>query len=142
MDSQSPRSTNLFQVYLRLRPHANANSAAAPPTDRRFLVVENHDSDSPPTHITVNPPNDRRRSIEKYAFTQVFEEDATQLDVFHCTGVAPLIEGVIAPHGGDGADALVATLGVTGSGKVSGGSGDENVHERGHGPVSRDADRR
>lgn len=109
-------SHNLFQVYLRLRP---AQSGASATTSERFLTVEEPETDNvPPEHITLNPPNDRRRAIEKFAFTQVFEEDASQLDVFHCTGVAKLVEGVLAPRGGDGTDALVATLGVTGSGKV------------------------
>ncbi|MBE3043129.1 hypothetical protein IMZ48_11270 [Candidatus Bathyarchaeota archaeon] len=104
-------SANLFEVYLRLRPpHPQASQD-------RFLTVAREDG-APPTHITLDPPSDRRRAIEKFAFTRVFEEDATQLDVFHCTNVAPLVEGVIAPHGGPGTDALVATLGVTGSGKV------------------------
>ncbi|KAK7735560.1 hypothetical protein SLS53_007473 [Cytospora paraplurivora] len=112
--SQS-QNQNLFQVYLRLRP-PQAGAATA----ERFITVEPPASDSQstaPTHIVLNPPNDRRRAIEKFAFTQVFEEDATQLDIFHCTNLVPLIEGVLAPHGGDGTDALLATLGVTGSGK-------------------------
>ncbi|KAK0712306.1 P-loop containing nucleoside triphosphate hydrolase protein [Apiosordaria backusii] len=105
---------NLFEVYLRLRPHSNSASTSGD----RFLAVEAPDENSDaPRHITLNPPNDRRRAIEKFAFTQVFEEDATQLDIFHCTGVANLVEGVLAPYGGDGTDALLATLGVTGSGK-------------------------
>ncbi|KAM7198382.1 kinesin-like motor protein 9 [Naviculisporaceae sp. PSN 640] len=109
-------SHNLFHVFLRLRP---AQSGASASTSERFLTVEEPETDNaPPKHITLNPPNDRRRAIEKFAFTQVFQEDATQLDVFHCTGVAKLVEGVLAPHGGDGTDALVATLGVTGSGKT------------------------
>ncbi len=112
----SAKAHNLFQVYLRLRPpQAGAGSA------ERFLAVEPPAEDATsrsPTHITLNPPNDRRRAVEKFCFTQVFEEDATQLDVFHCTGVVPLVEGVLAPHGGSGTDALLATLGVTGSGKV------------------------
>ncbi|OHX00162.1 kinesin motor domain-containing protein [Colletotrichum incanum] len=113
MDTSSPqKSANLFQVYLRLRPPP----AGAASSDR-FLDVEECDGDSHPSHITLNPPNDRKRSTEKFAFTRVFEEDATQLDVFHCTGVASLVEGVLAPHGGHGTDALIATLGVTGSGK-------------------------
>jgi hypothetical protein len=74
---------------------------------------------SHPSHITLNPPTDRRRAIEKFAFTRVFEDEATQLDVFHCTEIASLTEGVLAPQGGEGTDAVVATLGVTGSGKVS-----------------------
>ena len=56
--------------------------------------------------------------MEKFAFTTVFEEEASQLDIFHGTGVIPLIEGVLAENGGDGRDGLLATLGVTGSGKV------------------------
>jgi hypothetical protein len=110
------KSHNLFQVYLRLRPP----QAGAAITER-FLAVEPPLTDAAstaPTHITLNPPNDRRRAVEKFAFTQVFTEDATQLDVFHCTNVVPLVEGVLAPHGGDGTDALLATLGVSGSGKV------------------------
>lgn len=114
--SAAQKSHNLFQVYLRLRPPQPGAANAD-----RFLSVEPPAIDAPstsPTHVTLNPPNDRRRAIEKFAFTQVFEEDATQLDVFHCTNVVPLVEGVLAPHGGDGTDALLATLGVTGSGKV------------------------
>ncbi|GJC92887.1 kinesin-like protein [Colletotrichum higginsianum] len=110
--SQQKSSANLFQVYLRLRP-----PPAGTASSDRFLDVEECDADTHPSHITLNPPNDRKRSTEKFAFTRVFEEDATQLDVFHCTGVASLVEGVLAPHGGYGTDALIATLGVTGSGK-------------------------
>ncbi|KAK2614744.1 hypothetical protein N8I77_001549 [Diaporthe amygdali] len=113
--STAQKTHNLFQVYLRLRP-----PQAGATTTERFITVEPPPADAPstaPTHITLNPPNDRRRAVEKFAFTQVFTEDATQLDVFHCTNVVPLVEGVLAPHGGDGTDALLATLGVTGSGK-------------------------
>ncbi|EWY85561.1 hypothetical protein FOYG_12711 [Fusarium oxysporum NRRL 32931] len=106
-------SHNLFEVYLRLRP---------PPTRHgdgdRILDVEPTEDGSHPKHIILNPPTDRRRAIEKFAFTQVFEEDATQLDVFHCTEIASFVEGVLAPEGGEGTDAVVATLGVTGSGKT------------------------
>jgi hypothetical protein len=107
-------SHNLFEVYLRLRP---------PPTRHgdgdRILDVEPTEDGSHPKHLILNPPTDRRRAIEKFAFTQVFEEDATQLDVFHCTEIVSFVEGVLAPEGGEGTDAVVATLGVTGSGKVS-----------------------
>ncbi|KAI1633995.1 P-loop containing nucleoside triphosphate hydrolase protein [Biscogniauxia mediterranea] len=112
MDPPPKSHANLFQVYLRLRPPPPANSTAD-----RFLLVEEPGEGNAPTHITLNPPNDRRRAIEKFAFTQVFEEDATQLDLFQGTKVLPLVEGVLAPHGGDGTDGLLATLGVTGSGK-------------------------
>ena len=129
--STAQKSHNLFQVYLRLRPP----QAGAAITER-FLTVEPPQTDGPataPTHITLNPPNDRRRAVEKFAFTQVFTEDATQLDVFHCTNVVPLVEGVLAPHGGDGTDALLATLGVSGSGKVC----SHTWHKaRSRGPVS------
>ncbi|KAK4458342.1 P-loop containing nucleoside triphosphate hydrolase protein, partial [Cladorrhinum samala] len=113
----SKPNQNLFEVYLRLRPSSGSPTTSS---GERFLQVEQPeaDSDAPPRHITLNPPNDRRRAVEKFAFTQVFEEDATQLDIFHCTGVANLVEGVLAPYGGDGTDALLATLGVTGSGKT------------------------
>ena len=114
MEPPKKPSHNLFEVYLRLRPppqHASSNT-------ERILSVEEVEDNSHPTHITLNPPTDRRRAIEKFAFTQVFEEEATQLDVFHCTEIVPLVEGVLAPQGGEGTDAVVATLGVTGSGKV------------------------
>lgn len=118
MSASTQKATNLFQVFLRLRPPPSGATAAL---GERFLAVEEPDDDSTtPKHITLNPPNDRRRAIEKFAFTQVFEEDATQLDIFHCIGVADLVKGVLAPCGGDGTDALLATLGVTGSGKVGG----------------------
>ena len=54
----------------------------------------------------------------------MFEEDTTQLDIFTGTGVVALIEGVLE----DGRDGLLATLGVTGSGKV--GDGDGDFHQR------------
>ncbi|KAL6880814.1 kinesin [Trichoderma novae-zelandiae] len=103
----------LFEVYLRLRPPY----PGAPQTEPILHVEDPHDN-LHPSHITLNPPPDRRRAIERFGFTQVFEEDASQLDVFHCTDTSSLIEGVLAPHGGDGTDAVVATLGVTGSGKT------------------------
>lgn len=110
-----PSSHNLFEVYLRLRPPP----PGATQTDRILNVESPEDTaKSHPSHITLNPPTDRRRAIEKFAFTRVFEDDASQLDVFHCTEIASLAEGVLAPQGGEGTDAVVATLGVTGSGKV------------------------
>ena len=121
MDGAHRSTHNLFEVYLRLRPPPPGGAAG-----ERILTVEAPETSdeqqrreaSGPSHITLNPPTDRRRAIEKFAFTRVFEEDASQLDVFHCAGVVPLVEGVLAPNGGEGTDAMVATLGVTGSGKV------------------------
>jgi len=103
-------SSSLFDVYLRLRP---SNPSA------RFLTVEETEA-SQPTHITIKPPtiDNRRRAVERFAFTQVFEEDAKQLDLFKGIGVVPMIEGVVGANGHHGRDGLLATLGVTGSGKV------------------------
>ncbi|KXJ91707.1 kinesin [Microdochium bolleyi] len=116
MESVSKAQANsLFQVYLRLRPHRTRLGNA---DAERFLLVEDPEDGNAPTHITLNPPMDRRRAIEKFAFTRVFEEDASQLDVFNGTRVLPLVEGVLAPGGGEGTDGLLATLGVTGSGKT------------------------
>jgi hypothetical protein len=112
---------SLFQVYLRLRPPPTSNSLYPTlATGERFITVEEAaDENALPTHITLNPPNDnRRRAVEKFAFTEVFEESASQLDLFEGTGVLPLVEGVLGPQGGEGRDGLLATLGVTGSGKV------------------------
>lgn len=116
-----PSTTSLFQVYLRLRPPPSplvqlTQQSLYPllPPPERYLTVE------PPlnglsTHITIHPPSDsRKRAVEKFAFTKVFEEDATQLEIFKGTGILPLVEGVL----GEGRDGLLATLGVTGSGKV------------------------
>jgi hypothetical protein len=112
--------SQLFQVYLRLRPPpTNTLYPTLNTANDRFLTVEETIEDEAPTHITLNPPNDnRRRAVEKFAFTQVFEENASQLDLFQGTRVLPLVEGVLGPRGGDGRDGLLATLGVTGSGKV------------------------
>ncbi|EHA52766.1 hypothetical protein MCOR27_002627 [Pyricularia oryzae] len=117
METPSATKDNLFKVFLRLRPPP----AGVAPSER-FLTVEPQSSDSTsstPTHVTLTPPsNARKHATEKYCFTQVLEEDASQLDVFQGTGVIPLIEGVLGPNGGDGTDALLATLGVTGAGKT------------------------
>lgn len=113
MAMEPPRrpSSALFDVYLRLRP---SNSASP-----RFLTVEKR-PDSHPTHITVRPlvNDNRKRAVERFAFTQVFEEDARQMDIFKGTGIVPMIEGVMGAPGYHGRDGLLATLGVTGSGKV------------------------
>lgn len=122
---QSSSQTSLFQVYLRLRPPITKDEAANAHRGERSLNVEptetteGHDDSQAqtphPTHVTLQPPNDsRKRAIEKFAFTRVFEEDSQQLDVFESTGMPALIQGVLK----EGRDGLVATLGVTGSGKV------------------------
>ncbi|KAI9367257.1 P-loop containing nucleoside triphosphate hydrolase protein [Aspergillus egyptiacus] len=112
--TNSPSS--LFQVYLRLRPPMPQQQEDHP---ERCLTVEEptHDEASAapaPTHITLQPPSDaRKRGVERFGFTRVFDESATQLNVFQETGLQSLIRGVLLEQ----RDGLVATLGVTGSGK-------------------------
>ncbi|KAL8721970.1 MAG: hypothetical protein Q9225_001445 [Loekoesia sp. 1 TL-2023] len=119
-----PSSTSLFQVYLRLRPPPSplvqlTQQSLYPslPPPERYLTVEpplQDAQDGMPTHITIRPPSDsRKRAVEKFAFTKVFQEEAAQLDIFKGTGAIPLVEGVLR----EGRDGLLATLGVTGSGK-------------------------
>lgn len=111
--------TSLFQVYLRLRPPI----AQKHDESERFLTVEPPEASQNDgeivapvaRHITLQPPSDsRKRAVEKFGFTKVFEESASQLDVFHDTGMESLVRGVLKEN----RDGLVATLGVTGSGKV------------------------
>lgn len=131
MEHQNNSKAALFEVYLRLRPAPPANQLYPNlPAPERFLTVEDpSDDDALPEHITLNPPNDnRRRAVEKFAFTKVFEEPATQLDLFHGTGVLSLVAGVLGPQGGDGRDGLLATLGVTGSGKVRNSSQRHDIY--------------
>lgn len=112
MEPPQRPSTSLFDVYLRLRPSTGSDT-------ERFLDVEESDRPSP-THITIKPPatDYRRRAVEKFAFTKVFQEQATQLDVFRDSGILQLIEGVLGAECNGGRDGLLATLGVTGSGKA------------------------
>lgn len=114
MAEQGARTSSaLFDVYLRLRP-------SPVPCAERFLDVEDAGLGRHPTHITIKPPaNDhRKRAIEKFEFTKVFEEQASQLDLFKSTEIPAVIEAVLGKDGGQGRDGLLATLGVTGSGKV------------------------
>ncbi|KPI35893.1 uncharacterized protein AB675_10490 [Cyphellophora attinorum] len=116
-------STSLFQVYLRLRPPIQV---AKDPTNP-WLIVEQPDAKDNPgtdgdegasmpfsTHVTLQPPNEsRKRAIERFGFTKIFREDASQLDVFEEIKVADSVRSVVQ----SGRDGLIATLGVTGSGK-------------------------
>lgn len=106
-------SAALFDVYLRLRPSYVPNA-------ERFLDVESSVDGQYPTHITIKPPaNDhRKRAIEKFEFTKVFQENAAQTDLFRNTGIPEIIQGVLGEGRAQGRDGLLATLGVTGSGKV------------------------
>ncbi|KAG5301483.1 kinesin family protein [Histoplasma ohiense] len=120
----SDGQTSLFQVYLRLRPPMNKKEANNTPK-QEYLTVERpepqlsedggNQSHPWPTHITLQPPSDsRKRAVEKFGFTKVFEENASQLELFEEVGMPNLIKGVLC----EGRDGLVATLGVTGSGKT------------------------
>ncbi|KAL2863665.1 kinesin family protein [Aspergillus lucknowensis] len=113
--------SSLFQVYLRLRPPI---SQQQDDHTERCLNVEEPEapqacqdepgSEPAPTHITLQPPSDvRKRGVEKFGFTRVFDESASQLNVFQDTNVPALVKGVLQEQ----RDGLVATLGVTGSGK-------------------------
>ncbi|KAA8895624.1 P-loop containing nucleoside triphosphate hydrolase protein [Sphaerosporella brunnea] len=94
-----------FQVYLRLRPSSQQSSVS----DSRFISAIPGQS----TSICVTPPDRARtRTIDKYTFTKVFDESAKQLEVFQET-VLPLVQDAI-----NGRDGMMATLGVTGSGKT------------------------
>ena len=114
MEHHHKPSTALFDVYLRLRPSSAVDR-------ERFLDVEQLEQGYAPTHITIHPPanDNRKRAIEKFAFTRVFEEHAGQRELFESTGALNIVEGVLGAKGREGRDGLVATLGVTGSGKVS-----------------------
>jgi hypothetical protein len=118
MPPKQPQAS-LFQVYLRLRPPL----AQKVDESDRFLAVEPPEASQNETeivapvstHITLEPPTDsRKRAVERFGFTKVFEETSSQLDIFHDTGMESLVRGVLK----EGRDGLVATLGVTGSGKV------------------------
>lgn len=106
-------TSSLFEVYLRLRPSFAPNA-------ERFLDVDAADDKVAPTHITIHAPahDQRRKAVETFKFTRVFEEEATQLDLFHGTGLDSMMQGVLGAEGREGRDGLFATLGVTGSGKV------------------------
>jgi len=113
MDSTQKASTSLFEVYLRLRPPYTAG------TDR-FLEVDEPTADDDRAYVTIKPPvlDNRRRPVERFTFTRVFEEAASQIDILHGTHMLSLLDGVLGTNGKIGRDALLATLGVTGSGKV------------------------
>ena len=113
MEHPQKSNTALFDVFLRLRPSSAVER-------ERFLDVEQTEQGYAPTHITIHPPanDNRKRAIEKFAFTRVFEEHAGQREMFESTGAVSLVEGVLGAKGREGRDGLLATLGVTGSGKV------------------------
>jgi hypothetical protein len=118
-NSKMAPQTSLFQVYLRLRPPIQPTDAkewllveppVTPTTDGETSETPTHS-----THVTLQPPNDsRKRATERFGFTKIFGEHATQLEVFDEIGAVENIKGVLQ----NGRDGLIATLGVTGSGKV------------------------
>ncbi|KAI9791307.1 MAG: hypothetical protein M1816_004088 [Peltula sp. TS41687] len=125
METPTKAPSALFQVYLRLKPPVSSPTSSLYPElpgPEPYIAVEEASSDldkAQPTHIIVTPPSEsKRRAVEKFAFTRVFQEDAGQLDIFHGVEIQSMIEGVLGPDGKAGRDGLLATLGVTGSGKV------------------------
>ncbi|GKZ98909.1 hypothetical protein AnigIFM60653_000249 [Aspergillus niger] len=122
MSSTKSSPASLFQVYLRLRPpmpqhleeHAERCLTIETPEPKVTAEDGQERAAAFPTHITLQPPSDaRKRAVERFGFTKVFEESASQLDVFHGTELDSLVRGVLV----EGRDGLIATLGVTGSGK-------------------------
>ncbi|KAE8367718.1 P-loop containing nucleoside triphosphate hydrolase protein [Aspergillus caelatus] len=121
MNPVKPSQSSLFQVFLRLRPPISQPDDQAErcltveyPESRDEVGNDQENSASAATHIVLQPPSDaRKRTVEKFGFTKVFEESASQLNVFEDTGLDSIIQGVLL----EGRDGLVATLGVTGSGK-------------------------
>ncbi|PYH32927.1 kinesin family protein [Aspergillus neoniger CBS 115656] len=122
MSSTKSSPASLFQVYLRLRPpmpqyleeHAERCLTIEAPEPKVTVEDDQETAAASPTHITLQPPSDaRKRAVERFGFTKVFEESASQLDVFHGTELESLVRGVLV----EGRDGLIATLGVTGSGK-------------------------
>lgn len=126
MDSSTSKmapQTSLFQVYLRLRPtmHQTAGKQAVEPwliTEDALPKVQEGQDDTQrtyATHVTLQPPHEsRKRAIERFGFTKVFPEQSSQLDLFEEIGAVENIQNVLK----NGRDGLIATLGVTGSGKV------------------------
>ncbi|KAJ9629111.1 hypothetical protein H2204_009051 [Knufia peltigerae] len=116
--TKTPSKDPLFQVYLRLRPPIQPQLAKQ--KSDPWLIVEptttpvEENTKSFPSHVTLQTPRDsNRRWIEQFSFTKVFEEVASQLDVFEETGSIDILKSVLQT----GKDGLIATLGVTGSGK-------------------------
>ncbi|KAI5813865.1 P-loop containing nucleoside triphosphate hydrolase protein [Pyronema omphalodes] len=104
---RTPETRDYFQIYLRLRP-----STATNPRDKEFLTNGgNNFNRINATSILCTPPTGARGKADKYTFTSVFPSSAGQMEVF-TTAVAPLVQDAL--HGRDG---MLATLGVTGSGK-------------------------
>lgn len=101
-------AARLFEVFLRLRPSSPQSTIS----ESRFLATT-------PGHscVYVTPPpsaeRSRSRAIEKFSFTRIFDEQSGQREVFEET-VLPLLEDAVVR----GRDGTLATLGVTGSGKV------------------------
>lgn len=120
--TSKPGQSSLFQVFLRLRPPYTQQQDAErclvidTPEDQSNSIEPGDASTTPvPTNIILQPPSDtRKRAVEKFGFTKVFEESTSQLSVFEDTGLDNLVRGVLL----EGRDGLIATLGVTGSGKV------------------------
>ncbi|KAK6333884.1 hypothetical protein TWF730_004066 [Orbilia blumenaviensis] len=122
MEGSQPQP-HAFQVYLRLRPPIHQSTTTTANEDTSFLTVippiptfpvDDEVDNETKTQVTIHPPsNHRSQKIETFSFTEVFDEACGQAAVFGKI-VSPILEGVLK----DGRDGLLATLGVTGSGKT------------------------
>ncbi|KAK6509885.1 hypothetical protein TWF481_004612 [Arthrobotrys musiformis] len=112
-----------FQVYLRLRPPYHQSTPRKSHSEPFLTILppvptasdQDQDTESgTKTQVTIHPPSHHRsQKIETFSFTEVFEETCGQVEVFGRI-VAPILDGVLK----DGRDGMLATLGVTGSGKT------------------------
>jgi len=107
-ESNGGKLSHLFDVYLRLRPATTLTLTTAP-----FLSV----TPGEPSVYCVPPTlpsqkKKRTKGVEKFRFTHIFDEQTSQRKVFEQT-VLPLLSETVK-----GRDGLLATLGVTGSGKT------------------------
>lgn len=119
MEEQPQKSSShLFDVYLRLRPATASTVGEAP--FLKYTPGEPHIHCIPQASF---PQRKRSKGIEKFSFTHIFDESSTQRDVFTEVTVPLLAETV------KGRDGMLATLGVTGSGKTHTILG--NTHQRG-----------
>ncbi|KAF8437386.1 P-loop containing nucleoside triphosphate hydrolase protein [Kalaharituber pfeilii] len=146
-DNEEIHPTSIvFDVFLRLRPPSHrclGNPrflstiptepfhvyATQPPTISLLNFVttghrknENlNESNTSQPAVPQVPTSRSSRTIEKFSFAEIFPEASTQLEVFERT-VLPLlvdlVKGGNGPDGRTGKDGLLATLGITGSGKT------------------------
>ena len=139
-------NSSCFDVFLRLRApsrkyHQSPRFLTTVPAQPTHVYVT-----PPPTKAPLNRPAEesclqatknegpiprpglgeaaKPRTIEKFSFAEIFPESGTQLHVFERTGL-PLLIQVLGGRGGAGdgvsgysRDCILATIGISGSGKT------------------------